>query len=136
MKWNNNEMSVFLREDNIIIIKVDNEIKELTIPAVKECVVKIQETMQLNGQPKILFFYMPNIYVSKDVIRCYADIVFGEVGMAVFCESFSAWLVGNIGVTLRKRFMGSNPAAIAPIKAFKKESEAMKWSFDRLEEAS
>lgn len=136
MKWNNAEMSVFLREDNIIIIRIDKEVKKLTIPAAKECVVKIQEAMQVNEHPKILFFYMPDIYVSKDIIRCYADTAFNEAGMAVLCESFTAWLMGNIGVTIRSRFMGSNPAAGAPIKAFKEEAEAMKWSFDRLEDAS
>lgn len=135
MEWNNNEMSVFLGEDNIIIIRIDKEVKKLTVPAAKECVAKMQEAMKLNSQPKVLFFYMPEIYVSKDVIRCYADVAFGEAGMAVFCESFTAWLMGNIGVTIRKRFMSSNPAAGAPIKAFKNEEEAMEWSFDRIKEA-
>jgi hypothetical protein len=136
MKWSNSEMSIVLREDNIVVIKVNKGVKKLTILAAEECVVKMQEAMQVNKHPKILFFYMPYIYVSKDVIRCYADTTFKEAGTAVLCESFTAWLMGNIGVTIRRRFMGSNPAAGAPIKAFKEESEAMKWSFDRLEEAS
>jgi hypothetical protein len=136
MKWNNSEMSVFLGDDNIIIVRVDKGVKKLSLSAAKECVDKLQEAMKLNAQPKILFFYMPDIYVSKDVLRCYADTAFGEAGLAVFCESFTAWLMGNIGVTIRKRFMSSNPAAGAPIKAFKKEEEAMEWSFERIKEAS
>ena len=44
--------------------------------------------------------------------------------------------MGNIGVTIRKRFMSSNPAAGAPIKAFKDEDEAMAWSFEQIEAAS
>lgn len=135
MKWNNKEMSIFLREDNIIIIRIDKKVKKLTIPAAEECVAKLLEAMKVNEAPKILFFYMPDIYVSKSVIRCYADTTFKEAGMAVFCESFTAWLMGNIGVTIRQRFMGSNPAAGAPIKAFKKEAAAMAWSFERMREA-
>lgn len=135
MKWNNNEMSVFLREDNIIIIKVNKEIKKLSISAAKECAQKIQMTMRLNENPKVLFFYMPAIYVSKDVIRCYADTVFGEVGLVAFCETFTAWLMGNIGVAIRQRFMKSNPAATSAVKAFKIEEEAIAWSLDRIKEA-
>jgi hypothetical protein len=136
MKWNNSEMSIVLREDNIIVVRVNKGVKKLGVPAAKECVAKIQAVMRLNKQPKVLLFYMPNIYVSKDVLRCYADTEFGEAGLAVFCESFTAWLMGNIGVTIRKRFMSSNPAAGAPIKAFKEEDEAMAWSFEQIEAAS
>lgn len=135
MKWNNDELSVFLGENNVIIIRINKKIKQMTVSASKECVGKIKEAMKLNNQPKVLFFYMPNIYVPKDVIRCYADVVFGEVGMAVFCESFTAWLMGNIGVKIRRRFTGSNTVTGAPIEAFKSEEEAMKWSLDRLKEA-
>jgi hypothetical protein len=117
-------------------VRVDDEVKKLSLPEAKECVDKMKEAMRLNKQPKALLFYMPDIYVSKDILRCYADTEFGEAGLAVFCESFTAWLMGNIGVTIRKRFMGSNPAAAAPIKAFKKEDEAIKWSQDQIEAAS
>jgi hypothetical protein len=135
MKWENNEMSVFLREDNIIIIKVNKELKKLSVSAAEECAEKIQVAMKLNENPKVLFFYMPEIYVSKDVIRCYANTIFGEVGLVAFCETFTAWLMGNIGVTIRQRFMKSNPAATSPVKAFKVEKEAIAWSLDRIKEA-
>lgn len=135
MKWSNSEMSIVLREDNIIIIKVNKDVKQLTVPVAKKSVIRIQEAMKLNAQPKVLFFFMAQIYVSKDVIRCYTDAAFGEAGMAVFCESLTAWLVGNIGVTIRRRFMGSEAVAAVPIKAFKKEDEAIEWSLDVLKNA-
>lgn len=135
MKWNNDEASIFLREDNIIFIKFNKELKELSVPAMEECAAKVQQMMKFNGRPKVLFFHMPEIYVSKQVIRCYADTVFKEAGIAVYCESFSSWLMGNIGVTIRQRFMKSNPAAGAPAKAFKNKEEAIKWSLERIKEA-
>lgn len=56
MKWNNNEMSFFLREDNIIFIEVDKDVKKLTVPAAKECVEKLKEAINVDENPKVLFF--------------------------------------------------------------------------------
>lgn len=136
MQWQNSEMSLFLKEDKFIVLRVNEGVKKLSVSAAEECVDKIQEAMKINEHPKVIFFYIAEIYVPKNVIRCYANTVFEEVGVAVFCASFASWLIGNIAVTIRKRFMASNPAAGAPIKAFKIEEEAIEWSLDLINKAS
>lgn len=136
MKWNNSEMSVYLREDNLVIIKMNETVQTFTVPAAEECVAKIREAMKLNDQPKVIFFYLSNKYISKKVMRCYADTTFGEAGTAVLCESFTAWLMGNIAITIGDRFVASNPEADVPIKAFKKEELAMTWALNLIKEAS
>ncbi|CAA6826480.1 MAG: Unknown protein [uncultured Aureispira sp.] len=136
MKWNNNEMSLFLREDHLIIVRVNTKLKKFTLPAAEECVAKIIEMVKSDKHPKALFFYMPHVYIPKNVIRCYANTALGEAAVTVFCESLTAWLMGNISVEIKKRFMKSNPASASPIKAFKNEANALAWSFERMKEAS
>jgi len=132
MKWNNNEMSLILRDDNIVYLRVKEGVKVLTVEAAEECVIKLQEAMELNGTPKVLLFLVPTMYVSKNVMRCYTDIESKEVATALICESLSAWLMGNIALTIGQRFMDSNPETSAPMKAFKKEDKAILWSLEQL----
>ena len=136
MKWSNSEMSVFLREDNLVIVKMNETVERLTVPAAEECVAKIREAMELNDEPKALLFYLSSRYISKKVMRCYADTSFGEVGAAVLCESFVAWLMGNIAITIAERFVTLNPEIDAPMKAFKEEELAIAWSLNLIKEAS
>ena len=136
MKWRNGEMSLLLREDNLIVVRVHEKLHTFTLSAAEECANKIIEMVKSNKHPKALFFYMPHVYIPKKVIRCYANTVLGEAAVTVYCESLTAWLMGNISVQIRKRFMKSNPAAGAPIKAFKDEAEALAWSFERLKDAA
>ncbi|CAA6826486.1 MAG: Unknown protein [uncultured Aureispira sp.] len=136
MKWNNSEMSLTLREDNIVYLRVNEEVKTLTVEAAEECIVKLQEAMEHNGTPKVLLFLVPKIYIPKSVMRCYTDIESIEIATALICESLTAWLMGNIALTIGQRFMALNPETAAPIKAFKKEAVAIKWSLERLKEVS
>jgi hypothetical protein len=135
--WKNEETSVLLRSDNIIIVGVIESATQFTLPAAKECVEEIQRVIKLNNRPNTLVLYAPDFYINKDVMRCYADTVFGEVGIGVISQSFIARFVGNIAVTIRNRFIESNPSMPdTRMKVFKNKEACITWCLDRIKQAT
>lgn len=85
-------------------------------------------TKAVDGKPRALLSYMPNTYMSKDVMACYGKAEIGEVASAMLTTSFGSKIVGNAYLKLTgKSAKSSEVKGQAPVKIFNKKEDAVIW---------
>ncbi|BDS11752.1 hypothetical protein [Aureispira anguillae] len=128
MQYHTKEMTVTLRPDNILAVKINEGCNELTTEGTEECLQAMTKALALNDHPKAMIFWMAPFYVKKEVIKSYSTSEFDEVAVALVCHSYISKFVASVALKMRERFTSSEHTnQNAPIKVFLKEEEAFEW---------
>jgi hypothetical protein len=73
----------------------------------------------VGGQRRATLFFLPNIYMKKEIVDAYSSIDIQSVASAMLVQSFGAKLIGNMALKISRRKH--------PSKVFTDQAEAEKW---------
>lgn len=97
-----------------------------TIAIAEENVAMLKKA--IDGKPRALLSYMPNTYMSKEVMACYDKGEIGEIASAMLTTSFGSKIIGNAYLKLTgKSAKSSEIEGQAPVKIFSKKEDAVIW---------
>lgn len=135
MEYRTKEMTITLRSDNIIVNTFNENITELTVEGATETFEVLSMLNEINEKPKGGISVMPPFYVNKKIIKMYTTTeVLIPVALGIVANSFASKLIGNLFLTLRKRFWSSKEDY--PIKVFGDQEDAIKWVKGHVERAT
>lgn len=126
MEYKTNELTITIRPDNIIEIKVREDLEGgFTLEGAKENVAMMEEIV--GDSPRCVIAWMPDVYMKKEIIKYYNDFEQEFVTTALITKSFASKIIGNLFITLRTRFVSNNKMKTNPIKLFTTKEDAVNW---------
>jgi len=126
MEYKTNELTITIRPDNIIEIKVREDLEGgFTLEGAKENVAMMEEIV--GNAPRCVIAWMPDVYMKKEIIKYYNDFEQEFVTTALITKSFASKIIGNLFITLRTRFVSNNKMKTNPIKLFTTKEDAVNW---------
>lgn len=126
MEYKTTELTIVIRPDNIIEIKVrENLVGGFTMEGAKESIALIEKI--IDNDPRCVLVWMPDIYMKKDIIKYYNDFEQENVTTALITKSFASKIVGNLFLTLRTRFTSKNKMKTNHVRLFTVKEEAITW---------
>lgn len=124
MEYHTKELTFVVRPDNIIEIKSNKNFHgEYAMEEVENNLAMFKKAV--DGKTRGTLLYFPEHYVKKEVMKCYANSTLKTAATALFARSFSSKIIGNLFLSLRKRFSKSND--IPPTKVFTQKEAAIQW---------
>lgn len=130
MELETRALKIVVRPDDIIELTTK---KDWNQPDTVEVALENIEMLKkaVNGKPRAMLSYLPNTYMSKEVLECYEKAEIGQVASALITNSFGAKVVGNLFIKVSSAMSnGGN----APTKLFSKKEDAERWLLDRIAE--
>jgi hypothetical protein len=131
MEYKTTELTITVQPNNIIEIKIRDDLKEgFTMEGAIENIALIEKIV--NNEPRCVIVWMPDIYMKKDIIKHYNEFEQKFVITALITKSFASKIVGNLFLTLRARFISKNTIKTNPIKLFTAKEEATTWLLETM----
>ncbi|BDS11441.1 DUF7793 family protein [Aureispira anguillae] len=133
MEYSTRSLKIIVRPDNIVEVSTR---KDWDQPDTLETAKENAEAMQkiIRGKRMAVLSYVPDQYISKDVMAYYDSIESDEVANALIANSFGAKLIVNAFLRLTGRSLGSTEKGKGPMKVFSKKEEAVRWLLEILAE--
>lgn len=137
MKCETREMTITLRPDNIVETRIKEGITELSLEEVDNVLSATSEIHNSTDAMKAVLICAPSFYVKKDILKKYAVTPnFEVVAAAILTTSFSAQIIGNLLVTIRRRLLALKNKELEPSKIFRDRDKAVKWLLEHLEKVN
>jgi hypothetical protein len=120
-------LTIKIRPDGIVEMSTNEDWDQPdTIAIAQENVAMLKKA--IDGKPRALLSYMPNTYMSREVMACYNTTEIGEVASAMLTASFGSKVIGNAYLKLTgKSAKSSEVNGQAPVKIFSKKEDAVIW---------
>lgn len=120
-------LTIKVRPDGIVEMQTNEGWDQPdTVAIAEENIAMLKKAV--DGQPRALLSYMPNTYMSKEVMACYDKAEIGEVASAMLTTSFGSKVIGNAYLKLTgKSAKSSEVTGRAPVKIFSKKEDAESW---------
>ena len=131
MEYKTTELTIVIRPDNIIGIKVREDLVDgFTMEGAIENIALIEKI--IDNDPRGVLLWMPDMYMKKNIIKHYIDFEQESVTTALITKSFASKIVGNLFLTLRTRFTSKNKIKTNHVKLFTVKEEAITWLLEAI----
>lgn len=128
-------LTIKIRPDGIVEMQTNEGWDQPdTVAIAEENIAMLKKAV--NGKPRALLSYMPNTYMSKEVMACYNKAKIGEVASAMLTTSFGSKVIGNAYLKLTgKSAKSSEVTGQAPVKIFSDKEDAELWLLSEIAKA-
>lgn len=134
MKLVTRDVSFELLEEDIIIMKLNDNCSNLRIKGAIEAIEKLNEIASVTNGPKAILSYLVPFYTQKEVLKYYRDTALHDsiIATALIASGIVSKFMVSIMIKMRERFF-SGANSNVEVKVFSNEEEAKKWLKYKLE---
>lgn len=133
MRYDLEEVIIEFDSNNILKVMIKEGVTELTSEPAIEATSIIHKALSSNDEPKGILIMMPSFYIKKDVLKTYNDNDLNFDVAAVFSNSFTSKLIGDVAIKVHKRIQLAKKEEVKPTKMFGDQEAAYQWLLEELD---
>lgn len=131
MEYKTRSMTVIVRPDDIVeTIANEGWDKPDTVETATENAQILKKAIDEKARGMLSF--MPDTYLSKEVLACYIEAEIGQVATALITTSFASRVVGNLYLKLTGKINKKEDKIKVPVEIFNKREAAEVWLLNEI----